>query len=265
MRVMQIPPFPRKVEILDFDFFVRSRLTQATVLWPEQAIALVGYMAWPNDPEARSASEPLLRGWFEGSKAIPRQLRQIQTDWVRVADLFSLHYDLAAGSHQQRRGGPSVGKAVTVAAASIRAKGAKPANLWRAWEDYKDVAHLVAAAAIITHEARTMAKDKPFGESGLPSGQIQPFLIAMLMPDFVISLGLSFQDYGLNSTPQSREQPMLAPATVWRVPPDVNVVAVPPPVRKVNSERIAILNARRAGNRGKSKLAKTAKTTPVSG
>ena len=107
-----------------------------------------------------------------------------------------------------------------------------------------------------------MARGKPFGESGLPSGQIQPFLIAMLMPDFVISLALSFQDYGLNSTPQSREQPMLAPETVWRIPPDVNVVAVPPPVRKVNSERIAILNARRAGNRGKPKIAKT---TPVSG
>jgi len=262
MRVMQIPPFPRKVEILDFDFFVRSRLTQAIVLWPEQAIALVGYMAWPNDPEARAASEPLLRGWFEGSKANPPRLRQIQSDWVRIADLFSPHYDLAAGSHQQRRGGPSVGKAVTVAAASIRAKGAKPANLWRAWEDYKDVAHLVTAAAIITHEAQRIASDKPFGESGLPAGQLQPFLIAMLMPDFVISLGLSFQDYGLNSTPQSREQPMLAPETVWRIPLDVDVVAVPPPARKVNSERLAILNARRAGNRGKSKVAKT---TPVSG
>jgi hypothetical protein len=37
-----------------------------------------------------------------------------------------------------------------------------------------------------------MARSKPFGKSGLPSGQIQPFLIAMLMPDFVISLALPF-------------------------------------------------------------------------
>jgi hypothetical protein len=110
-----------------------------------------------------------------------------------------------------------------------------------------------------------MARGKPFGKGGLASGQIQPFLIAMLMPEFVIALALPFQDYGLNSTPQSREQPMLAPETVWRVPPDVDVVAVPPPVRKVNSESIAILNTRRAGNRGKSKSAKIAKTTPVSG
>jgi hypothetical protein len=221
-------------------------------------------MAWPNDPEARAASEPLLRRWFEGSKANPPRLRQIQTDWVRVADIFSLHYDLAAGSHQHRRGGSSIGKAIAVTAASIRAKGANTANLWRAWKAYKDVAHLVAAAGVISAQARILASVKPFGKSGLPSGQILllPFLIAMLMPDFVISLALSFQEYGLSSIPQSREQPMLDPDTLWRVPPDIGAVAVPPPPRKVDQTGIAILNARRAGNRGKSKVAKT---TPVSG
>jgi hypothetical protein len=83
----------------------------------------------------------------------------------------------------------------------------------------------------------------------------------MLMPDFVISLALSFQEYGLSSIPQSREQPMLDPETLWRVPPDIGAVAVPPPVRKVDRTGITILNTRRAGNRGKSKVRKT---TPVS-
>jgi hypothetical protein len=54
VRTMSIPPFERKIEIADFDFFVRSRLAQAVVMWPEQAIPLVGYMAWPNQPELRS-------------------------------------------------------------------------------------------------------------------------------------------------------------------------------------------------------------------
>jgi hypothetical protein len=218
-------------------------------------------MAWPNDPDARAASVALLQGWFEGSKVIPPRLRQIQSDWVRVADIFNLHCDLTAGGHQQRRGGPSIGKAIAVAAASIRARGAHAANLWRAWKGYKDVAHLVTAAAVISHEARRMARVKPFGESGLPFSQLQPFLIAMLMPDFVISLALSFQEYGLSSIPQSREQPMLDPETLWRVPPDIGAVAVPPPVRKVDRTGITILNTRRAGNRGKSKVRKT---TPVS-
>jgi hypothetical protein len=262
MRFMQIPRFPRKIEILNLENFLRARLSQTVVLWPDQAIPLAGYIRWPNDPEARTSSESLLRGWCEGSKAIPPRLRQIQTDWVRVADIFSLHCDLTAGGHQQRRGGPSIGKAIAVAAASIRARGAHAANLWRAWKGYKDVAHLVAAAAVISHEARRMSRVQPFGESGLPFSQLQPFLIALLTPDFVISLALSFQEYGLRSIPQSREQPMLDPETLWRVPPDIGAAAVPPPVRKVDRKGIAILGARRAGNRGKSKAAKT---TPVSG
>jgi hypothetical protein len=44
---------------------------------------------------------------------------------------------------------------------------------------------------------------------------------------------------------------MLDPETLWHIAADLNVVAVPPPVRTVNGEALAILNARRAGNRGK--------------
>jgi hypothetical protein len=73
----------------------------------------------------------------------------------------------------------------------------------------------------------------------------------MMMPDFVLALALSLQEYGFNSIPQSREQPMLDPETLWHIAPEMNVVAVPPPVRKVGGVAIAILNARRAGNRGK--------------
>jgi hypothetical protein len=160
MRFMSIPPFARKIEIPDFDFFVRSRLNQETVIWPEQAIPLVGYMGWPNDPEGRAASLAIMRGWLEGSRAVPPRLRQIQTDWARVADIFHIHLDLTEGDHQRRRGGPSIGKAIEVAARSIRAKGAHPANLWRAWKEYKDVAHLVAAATIICADARQRAKVK---------------------------------------------------------------------------------------------------------
>jgi hypothetical protein len=251
MRFMSISPFARKIEILDFDFFVRNRLTKDVVIWPEQAFALVGYMGWPNDPEGRAASVAIMRGWLEGSTAVPPRLRQVQTDWARVADIFNIHLDLTEGGHQRRRGGPSIGKAIAVAAGSIRARGAHAANLWRAWKEYKDVAHLVTAATILSLDALERAKVKSFGEFGLDAERLGPFTIAMMMPDFVLSLGLSFQEYGLNSTPQSREQPMLDPANLWRIAPEMNVVAVPPPFRKVSDEVIAILNARRAGNRGK--------------
>lgn len=62
MRFMSIPPFPRKIEIPNFEFFLRGRLSQKVVYWPEQAIPLVGYMGWPTDPEARAASVSIVRG-----------------------------------------------------------------------------------------------------------------------------------------------------------------------------------------------------------
>jgi hypothetical protein len=47
MRVMEIPPFSRKIEIPDINHSLRSRLSQTTVLWPNQAIPLLGYMCCP--------------------------------------------------------------------------------------------------------------------------------------------------------------------------------------------------------------------------
>jgi len=40
VRFMSIPPFGRPIEIPDFDFFVRSRLNQAIVVWPQEATPL---------------------------------------------------------------------------------------------------------------------------------------------------------------------------------------------------------------------------------
>ncbi len=262
MRFMDIPRFVRKIEIGDFDFFVRSRLNQAVVLWPEQAFSLAGYMGWPNDPDARVASVRVLRDWFEGSKRVSPRLRQIQADWTRVADIFNLHYDLTVGSHQSRRGGPSIGKAIELAAAQSKGRGTGKANLWDRWTRYKDVAHLVTAATIISADAYERAKVKPFGKYGLAREQLQPFPIAMLLPDFVLSVALFLQDYGLTNVPHAREEPMLDPDTLWRIRPDINVEPLAPPARKINRQGIAILYSRRAGNRGK---AKPHKTTPVSG
>src|ERR1041385_963647 len=150
MRFMDIPRFQQKIEIPDFDFFIRSRLNQAIVLWPEQAISLVGYMGWPNDRETRAASMRILRSWPQESQVVPPRLRQIQTDWARVADIFNQHYDLSVGGHQRRRGGPSIGKAVELTTAQSEGRGTGKANLWRSWKTYKDVAHLVTAATILS-------------------------------------------------------------------------------------------------------------------
>jgi hypothetical protein len=107
MRVMEIPPFPHQIEIADLDNFVRTRLSQTVVIWPEQAIPLLGYLCCPNDPETRAALRRVLGMWREGYRpAILRKLGRIQHRWLRVADVFHLFSDLIAGQHQGRRGGP---------------------------------------------------------------------------------------------------------------------------------------------------------------
>jgi hypothetical protein len=158
MRTMEIPPFPRHVEILDVGELLRSRLSQRVVMWPGQAIPLLGYMCWPNDQAARAALMLALRTWGEESEdfgsAIPPRLPRIQHQWLRVADVFHLCFDLIEGQHQARRGGPSIGKSVALAQANLESAGTKKSTLWKNWTLYKDVAPLVTAATLVCAEAR---------------------------------------------------------------------------------------------------------------
>jgi hypothetical protein len=252
---MEIPPFPRKIEIRNINHFLIIRLSQTTVMWPNQAIPLLGYMCYPNNAEERYALTRTLRSWAtqaeSGCVVVPRKLRRIQHEWLRVADIVHLHFDLISGQHQARRGGPSIGKAVTLAAANAKNRGTGESSLWDFWSTYKDVASLVTAATLICAEARTRYREKPFGTFGLTSDQLIPFQMAILMPDFVIAVALEFERLGLSTVPDSCTEPALDPQTLWRIPRDINVVALSPPSRKIRSEDLQVLNNRRAGNRGK--------------
>jgi hypothetical protein len=258
MRVMEIPRFPRKIEIPDLDNFIRTRLSQTVVLWPEQAIPLLGYMCCPNDGEGREDFLLTLRSWPESSDTvsptIPSRLGRIQGDWLRVADVLHLLCDLAEGRHQARRGGPSVGKAITLVAAIAKSWGTSAASLWKNWSTYKDVAPLVTAATLVCAEARNKSRIQPFGPLGLSVNQIVPFQMAMLMPELVLAVALEFERHGLSVVSHARTVPTLDPKKLWRIPPDINVVPVPPPSRKIRAQDLVVLTNRRAGNRGKAKL-----------
>jgi hypothetical protein len=223
-------------------------------------------MCYPNDPVARDDLARTLRSWAHETEAataaIPRKLHRIQNDWLRVADIFHSYSDLSEGRHQQRRGGGSIGKAVTLVEAKAKAHGTGAATLWKIWTAYKDVSHLVTAAALICFVARRMNRNMPFGEFGFDAIEILPFTMAMMMPDLVLAVGLDFERRGLCVIPHSRTEPTLDPTTLWLVPPNINVVPCPAPNRPVTKKDIALLNSRRAGNRGK---ANKPKTTPVSG
>jgi hypothetical protein len=261
MRAMEIPPFPRKFENPDLENLVRSRLSQTIVMWPDQAIALVGYMGWPNDPAARGLAMATLSDWLDGSKSVPPRLRRIQHEWLRVADVLHAYCDLVDGHHQARRGGPSIGKAITLVAAKAKSRGTGAANVWHLWKKYKDVAHLVSAAALISKDARNRYWERPFQPGGLSVYQFSPFQMAMMMPDLVLAVGFEFERRGLGEVRSARGEPAFDRETVWRIPTEISVMPFPHLIRKVSRQDLAVLGARRAGNRGR---ARKRETTPVS-
>jgi hypothetical protein len=143
--------------------------------------------------------------------------------------------------------------------ANAKSRGTGAASLWKVWAKYKDVAHLVTAATLICGEVRTRARKEPFG---LIVDQFDPLGMAMLMPDLVLAVGLEFEQRGFSHVPHARSKSVFDPETLWRIPPDINVAPLSPPARKIRSQDLAILHARRAGNRGR---ANQHETTPVSG
>jgi hypothetical protein len=257
MRVMDIPPFPREIKIPDLDYFVKSRLSQTIVIWPEQSIPLLGYMCCPNDAEARAPLLQMLHSWQNASEneqpSILQKLGRIQHEWLRVADVFHMYADLIGGQHQERRGGPSIGKAIALVEANAKSRGTGAANLWRIWSTYKDVAHLVTAATLVFAHARNMAGPKQFGPFALSPGQWGQLTMTLLMPDLVMGGALNFERIGLTFVPHALEEPTLDPKTVWRIPTDINVEPFPLPDRKIRPQELVILNERRAGNRGNGK------------
>jgi len=76
------------------------------------------------------------------------------------------------------------------------------------------------------------------------------------MPDFVLAVSRSFEDFALTKV-TSRVDTGFDLETLWRIPAEVNVVPVAPPARNIRSADKLILNARRAGNRGRRHKAHT--------
>jgi hypothetical protein len=259
MRTMKIRPFPGpKIQITDLGFLIKERLIQNRVIWPDQAPTLVGYMAWPNDSAMRQR-------WLEAHgrddqstiKELTLGLKIIQQHWARVADIVHLHQDLAQGGRQRRRGGPSLSKSISLIAANAKSKGTGTAKLWEIWKAYKNAAHLATAAVLVAAEAQTRHRSAPYG---LSLHQFQPYRMAMLLPELVISVAMSVEKHGLQHVAHGQTEPMFDRESLWRIPADINLTPLAPPVRKMTRTDLAVLHERRAGNRGK---ANRRKTTPV--
>ena len=115
----------------------------------------------------------------------------------------------------------------------------------------------MTAAVLVAAEAQTRHRSAPYG---LRLHQFHPYRMAMLMPELVIAVAMTIEDYGLQQIAHRQAEPMFDPESLWRIPADFNLDPIAPPPRKLTKIDRAVLKARRAGNRRK---AKPRKTTPV--
>jgi len=248
MRSMSIPPFENCPEITDLSEFYKARLACGLSAAGPIGVQLLGYMGWPNDASARELAVASIEQWLQRGESgpLPPKLRTIQQHWARFADIVELHYDMACGNHLESRGGASTGKAIYLTSKVARSKGTGIARLWTVWKSYKDVGSVVAAVAIICADIKQRHK-----QTGLGIGlqQMLPFRTTLLMPELVIALGLTIEQYGLQS--DDGQIPLFNPEMLWRIPAGIGIAPLPMPERQLRPEDLSMLRARRAGNRGK--------------
>jgi len=256
MRTMNIPPFPKPVEISDFESLTNARLSDKFSL-SEQAAALVEYMLYPVSEATRASFASTLGSLPDPLRLNLKGMSRIQNRWLRVTDVFHIYYDTAIGGHQARRGGATISKAVHLAAKNTKSLGTGEATFWSAWKAYKDVATAVTATVLIWDNARRIFKNEYLeafrthdDAEPITLDQLSPFHIVLLMPDFVLAVARSFEDFALTKI-TSRVDVGFDPETLWRIPANINVASVSPPVRAIRPVDKLILNARRAGNRGR--------------
>lgn len=256
---MEIPAFAQRATFADLEHLYKTRLNLKQDAFRNVSVPLLGYMAWPDEPDQRKAGLDMLESWLNGEDKSP-EFKLVHKHWGHVADIVNVHYALAQGEHQKSRGGASVGKAIFLASKLIKNRGAKQASLWENWNAYKDVAHLIAAVIAICLDIQTRNHQKPLGLEG--SQNLLPTRVVCLVPDLVLGVAMAYEKYGLSSVAKGGTESMLDPETVWRIPENINIEPVEPPIRKILTDEIAVLNARRAGNRG---TANRHETTPVLG
>jgi hypothetical protein len=124
----------------------------------------------------------------------------------------------------------------------------KQASLWDNWHAYRDVVHLIAAVIAVCFDMQTRNRQKPLGLKGFQD--LLPARVICLVPDLILGVALTYRKYGLDRIAKGGTELMLDPETVWRIPENINVEPVEPPIRKILTDEIAVLNTRRAGNHG---------------
>jgi hypothetical protein len=130
-----------------------------------------------------------------------------QERWKKVGDLFLTLVRLDATEDTRIRRGTSIAKAKDLLEASNGGANHQRSELDLA--DFKDVAHLAAAACYLSSLAFQQVGDHPDINLATP---------IFADPILLLSLAQRFQCFGLDFVPHGRKESILPANSLWRVP-----------------------------------------------
>jgi hypothetical protein len=121
--------------------------------------------------------------------------------WAPVADVMQLLVDLHF-SGLSLQGGASVSKAIEICA--DHESTVSVGHMRRQWALFRDVAHLLAAGALLAREASE-------SDSSI-------FSVAWYAPDSLLAIAAGYESFGLAFEPHGQKESILPPDTIWRLP-----------------------------------------------
>jgi hypothetical protein len=139
---------------------------------------------------------------LEALGAVGSQLENAMKNWAPVADVMQMLVDLSSPD-LRLSAGPSISKAIELCADD--SAGLSQSQMRKRWSRFRDVAHLLAAGALLACE--------------VPEGGGSIFAAAWYAPDSLLAIAASLEQFGLSFMPHGQTEPFLPPATTWRLPP----------------------------------------------
>jgi hypothetical protein len=203
----------------------RKRLNMGVRVPIELSQLLLAYMAWPIDENCRNSwmasatarrlahaeelpiSHPMTQfGGLEAVtdeafNAVSARLTAETKRWAPVADVLQMVVDLHC-SGLPLSGGASVSKAIELCADDETTASA--GHMRRLWSLFRDVAHLLAAGALLARE--------------VPEGDGSIFSAAWHAPESLLAMSAGLEDFGLHFMPHGQIEPLLSRSSTWRLP-----------------------------------------------
>ena len=261
MRGINIPLLPSFAADQNPAAVFAERIESQKEIYLVQGTLLLAYMLYPNNETRRdqlvAAVEPVRQhylSWsgkqdptfferFGGVDALSGATRELlfsqaeevtEREWSRVGRLLRLVADIANDEHGQTiRGGASLRKAMEIM--SKLPPCYQPSSVKRAWKEFRDVAHFLAAADYLIEGANAY----------LAQGYPRAFHVdvPVFAPDILLSVTLSFQIFGLSHRPDTKTCPILGPETLWRIPSHLGVLPLRLPTKPLGEAQLAVLCA----------------------